>query len=532
MKKLLSLLLCLALCLSLAPAALADGAQVVVSSQKLCVNGTLADCERYNIDGSNYFKLRDLALLLNGTGSQFSVDYDEKARTMIVVTGEAYTPVGGELAIGADKSATAVVSRQTLTVNGVARSDLSAYNIGGNNYFKLRDLGAAVGFDVGYDEVSKTMLVFSAGYLDTGCWVRTAHETAMTYSDGREPYSARYEWTVADNGAVTEERLTGTWNETYSQTFGYDGKGNLSRIEFLNSGFAAQRVMQYDGRGTLLEDGRTYTYLYDGSGEIWSREVCTYDAQDRVLTRRIEGSYDDGVEVAYAYDAAGRLLREEVLQSSGKTVFAYAYDANGNCISETRTGEDGYDYTLVRTFDAAGNMLTLDYTDADGSSHRENTYDKNGNRLTDYYETDGLQTRTTNTYDSQGRMLSEVYEWDGEGRTEETWTYNERGDITEHCVTYPEGYTVRNVYEYQYDADGNMTRCRSSAEGEVFRVDEYSYNGFGCLVKAHTVNHYGVGEGAWTEDCTETWTWRFLPNAEAESNYGKAAPYLESADIW
>lgn len=136
-------------------------ASVVPTSQKLSVNGNYVNCEIYNIDGSNYFKLRDLAFLLNGTGSRFSVGYDKASKTVSVVTGADYTPIGGELVTGSDNSGSAVPSTQTILINGVPNSTLSAYNIGGNNFFKLRDLGAAVGFDVDYDNASATMLVTS-----------------------------------------------------------------------------------------------------------------------------------------------------------------------------------------------------------------------------------------------------------------------------------------------------------------------------------------------------------------------------------
>ena len=133
---------------------------VVASSQKLTVNGKTVETEVYNINGSNYFKLRDVAQLLNGTGSQFSVAYDEAARAIAVTTGAAYTPVGGELATGKDQSASCVKSSQSITVDG-AGLNIAVYNIGGNNFFKLRDLGEALHFDVDYDEASRTILVTS-----------------------------------------------------------------------------------------------------------------------------------------------------------------------------------------------------------------------------------------------------------------------------------------------------------------------------------------------------------------------------------
>ena len=46
-------------------------------------------------------------------------------------------------------------------IDGKAADGLSVYNIGGNNYFKLRDLGDALGFTVDYDADSNTAIVLS-----------------------------------------------------------------------------------------------------------------------------------------------------------------------------------------------------------------------------------------------------------------------------------------------------------------------------------------------------------------------------------
>ena len=129
------------------------------TSQNLTVNGEAKTAEIYNIDGYNYFKLRDMAALLSGTEAQFFVDYDEASRTVIVRTGEAYAMQPGDLEIGADKSASAVRSAQTIQVDGAAVSDLTAFNIGDNNFFKLAELGAKLGFGVTYDTESRTMVV-------------------------------------------------------------------------------------------------------------------------------------------------------------------------------------------------------------------------------------------------------------------------------------------------------------------------------------------------------------------------------------
>ena len=39
--------------------------------------------------------------------------------------------------------------------------NLTAYNLAGNNFFKLRDLGKALNFDVDYDGSTATMIVKS-----------------------------------------------------------------------------------------------------------------------------------------------------------------------------------------------------------------------------------------------------------------------------------------------------------------------------------------------------------------------------------
>ena len=122
---------------------------VQLSGQKLEVNGREVDCEKYNIDGYNYFKLRDLAVLLSGTGSQFEVGYDSAASAATVTTGKTYT---GDMALtpGVDNSASAQRSAQTIIINGKEQK-LTAYNIGGYNFFQLRELGSLLNFEVGFE---------------------------------------------------------------------------------------------------------------------------------------------------------------------------------------------------------------------------------------------------------------------------------------------------------------------------------------------------------------------------------------------
>ena len=133
---------------------------VQLTNQGLKVDGEAKSGDIYNISDRNYFKLRDLAMLLNGTDAQFSVDFDLENKVVYVTPGEAYTPVGGELAAGEDRSATCAESPWTLRIAG-GNVDIAAYTMGDNNYFQLKQLGEVLGFGVDYDEAARTILVTS-----------------------------------------------------------------------------------------------------------------------------------------------------------------------------------------------------------------------------------------------------------------------------------------------------------------------------------------------------------------------------------
>ena len=136
----------------------AENSQCVPSAQRFMLDGAEVSPEAYNINGEHYVKLRDLAMLLSGTPAQFEVDYDAEANAVALSTGAAYTPVGGELAAGPDRSGALAVSAQSLTVDGEAKT-LCAYNLAGNNFFRLQDLGALLGFDAVYDAESLTLYI-------------------------------------------------------------------------------------------------------------------------------------------------------------------------------------------------------------------------------------------------------------------------------------------------------------------------------------------------------------------------------------
>ena len=128
----------------------AEPATASPTNDKLEVNGTASDPTVYKVNDSNYFKIRDVAALLNGTEKQFAVGYDGTKNAVTATTGQGYDRQSGDLAgAPAGGSQTAEPSNDAIYVNG-EKITAEVYKINGSNYFKLRDLGKALNFYVGW----------------------------------------------------------------------------------------------------------------------------------------------------------------------------------------------------------------------------------------------------------------------------------------------------------------------------------------------------------------------------------------------
>lgn len=113
---------------------------------------------------TNYVRVRDIAALLNGTAAQFEVSWDGAVN---LIPGEAYTPVGGELELPfhGDRSFVYASAPTKIwgTPNLMSAIVLTDDNGGGYTYYKLRDLGQALGFYVDWS-AEKGVFIETAGY--------------------------------------------------------------------------------------------------------------------------------------------------------------------------------------------------------------------------------------------------------------------------------------------------------------------------------------------------------------------------------
>ena len=140
----------------------------VYAPSKVLVDGEEYKFEAYNIEGNNYFKLRDIAMLLNKNNAeaQFAnVTWDDVNKVVNVIPHQKYVPVGGEFAEGDGASKLAQYGASELYIDGYPIG-VRAYLINGNNYFKLRDLAEIFLFDVDWDAASNSVIIDTLSALN------------------------------------------------------------------------------------------------------------------------------------------------------------------------------------------------------------------------------------------------------------------------------------------------------------------------------------------------------------------------------
>lgn len=99
---------------------------------------------------TNYVRIRDLAEVLNGTAAQFDVGWDGKQ--IEITSDSAYKPIGGEGArLFSGDQRYQSRSDKPLSFNGQSICLTSIDIQNGNTYYKLRDLGQLLNFNVSWD---------------------------------------------------------------------------------------------------------------------------------------------------------------------------------------------------------------------------------------------------------------------------------------------------------------------------------------------------------------------------------------------
>lgn len=129
-----------------------------VSTAMLRINGGIYTLNGYNVNDSNYFRVRDVAMLLRNTSAKFNVEWDEETDGIRIIPGADYVQIGGELSNDTAQTLNVLENSTPIYVND-KQTAITSYNINGSAYFKIRDIANAAGFEIGWDEESQTIVI-------------------------------------------------------------------------------------------------------------------------------------------------------------------------------------------------------------------------------------------------------------------------------------------------------------------------------------------------------------------------------------
>jgi hypothetical protein len=320
------------------------------TTSAVLINGTAVPFQAYNIGGSNYFKLRDLGKALAGTPKNFEIGYDDATRAITITTGKVYTPVGGELESSGDTSVQhAYLSKATVYIDG-EQAALAAYTIGGYNYFKLRDLAAAVDFGVTYNEETREIGIdTTTGYADN------APESASNplvgnwyfFAIDQEGNIYTYYLIFSADGSITE--FVGVQDALYSADDSqfyeiYNGRGSAYDYDITCENNQTTLYIDAKQYGELVREGVTSETGADVIPGLWLSKLDIFDDEDTYYYFTKDGSV-----------LLGNTYFGEYTVSASDDSFSYNLTNDGSFISSdfvikevdgkllmTVTDEDGY----------------------------------------------------------------------------------------------------------------------------------------------------------------------------------------------
>lgn len=226
-----------------------------------------------------------------------------------------------------------------------------------------------------------------------------------------------------------------------SERFGYDLRGNQTRVERTLEGVAFTFDLRHDNVDRLVAatfpGGRTLNYRYDAASRLVAIDglLTALEYDDRGQLRALTTA--DGARTEQGYDAVLRLASRRITDAAGETLQAldYTRDRAGNLLAiEDIATTPGPDLGARYTYDAWYRTLTADVGDEQITSRfdlignvvtRESSRDDTRLRVGSYgYEGFGPNALTragdlTLAYDAAGHAVqrgAQTFDWDFRGR--------------------------------------------------------------------------------------------------------------------
>ena len=299
-KRLLGIALCGLMALTgLAPAASAAPVRktAIPSRNAIYVDGERVPAASYLIDGNNYFKLRDIASMVNYTDKQFSVSWDARQQYIYLTSGERYRSVGGELDGVTQQTRSATASTSPVYKDG-SRAYYTGYLIGGNNYYRLRDLCSDFNIGVLWDAGNNRVdILTDIGY---GEQIPTGPET--TALTDLKPFQRSGVWERTSD--------TDNYGQTHQNILGYSSFSSGS-IEYLLDG-------EYDRfEANLFVPQDTAYSITNPNHSAWSNASVTIYADGSVIYSQTGGFSAKTEPIPIDLDITGVQFLKIVFEKTG-----------------------------------------------------------------------------------------------------------------------------------------------------------------------------------------------------------------------
>ena len=425
----------------------------------------------YTDDRNNY-----LSAIRYGNGDKVEYSYDAKGRLVAQTYEDGDTVAyqydnSGALATVTD-SATGITTKYYYDFT----DRLLAYEETGNGH----------NFKVGYTYDTQNNLTELEQTVNG-----TTHTAAYTYDDDNRITSMTADgvtvvYTYDDFGRVTQQVTKRDDTTILTESFTYTTK----------DGKTSAQIASYS---TVTAAGSTtYTYTYDGKGNILSISDGTYttsyvyDSANQLLR---ENNQAGGFTHTWEYDTAGNILnRKEYAYTTGTlgnptdtVIYTYGNSNWGDLLT-------AYDGTAI-TYDAIGNPNAIHGWSFTWEHGRELAAMSNGTTTWNYtYNADGMRTQRTNgtttyRYIYNGSTLTQMtvgtdtlyFNYDASG-VPLTVTYN---GTTYYYATNTQGDIVailnaagQLVVSYSYDAWGNLLSTTGTMAATLGTVNPLRYRGY------------------------------------------------------
>lgn len=315
--------------LMMACAGAANTATATPTGNAIYVDGTKVNGAAYMINSNNYFKLRDIAAMVNNSAKQFEVSWNQNEKRIDLTTNKAYTVVGGELALPSATTKTAKESTAVVYKNGT-KAAYTGYTISDNNYYKLRDLCKDMDIGVKYDNATKRVdILTTVGYGD--------EDSATTPTEPTTPTTPEQP-TTPTQPTTPSKPTTGTRRDDVGPNdFDYRQPGDKG-LKSVNWGTKDDpNYSFYPSYGNYTKDYQAY--LDNCGEEIVTKTIYYYTYCTQTNEKDVLDGFPVEVMVSDANVTQGRKLASVMLQYIDSPTGSFTLKMPKSMYERTMAGE-------------------------------------------------------------------------------------------------------------------------------------------------------------------------------------------------